>query len=91
MLNNTTVGDHRLVCDWSIARLVFILFTNLLAMAFSFGLLIAWATIRLRRYRLQNLSIDVQGQLEDIVAVQSSEVSALGDEMGEAFDIDLGI
>ena len=91
ILGNIKVGDHQLVCMWSIPKIGFIWLTNLVAIGVSLGLLIPWATVRMQRYKMEHLSVDVQGRLADIVAVQTSEVSAMGEELGEAFDIDLGI
>ncbi len=90
VLGNTTVGEHEIRCDWSIPRLVFINLTNFVAIALSLGLAIPWATIRLQRYQFENLSLDVRGDLDSIIATQSDEVSAMGEEIGEAFDIDIG-
>jgi uncharacterized membrane protein YjgN (DUF898 family) len=91
LLNATTVGEHRFQCHWDLRRLIFIQVTNLLAILLSVGLLIPWAKVRTQRYKLENLSVDVQGDLADIAAAQSEEVSALGDEIGEVFDYDFGL
>jgi uncharacterized membrane protein YjgN (DUF898 family) len=91
VLNNTTVGEHKLNCHWNIPRVMFIQTSNLVAIVLSAGLLIPWATIRLRRYQIENLSIAVTGRIDAVMAVQSEEVSAMGDELGEAFDIDIGL
>jgi len=91
VLDHITVGEHRLRCDWNIPRIVFVIFTNLLAIAVTLGLAIPWATIRLQRYQYDNLAVDVQGNLGSIIATQSEEVSAFGEEIGAAFDIDIGL
>lgn len=88
---NTAIGDHRLRCDWHVPTVMFIYMTNLLAIALTLGLAIPWATIRLQRYQYEHLSLDVRGNLDAVIAQQSDEVSALGDEIGEAFDIDIGL
>ena len=91
IIGNTSLGEHEIVCDWSIPRIVFINFTNFIAIALTLGLAIPWATIRLQRYQFENLSMDVRGDIDSIVATQSDEVSAMGEEIGEAFDIDIGL
>lgn len=91
VLNNTTVGEHKIQCHWNISRVMFIQTSNIVAIVFSAGLLIPWATIRLRRYQIENLSIAIAGRIDEIMAVQSAEVSALGDELGDVFDIDIGL
>ncbi len=89
--SNVSVGEHRIVCDWHIPRLMLIYFTNFLAVAATLGLAIPWATIRLQRYQYANLALEVHGDLDEIVATQADEVSAMGEELGEVFDIDLGL
>ena len=65
---------------------------NLIAIALSIGLLTPWATIRLQRYKLSRLSILMQeSELANVVAAEGDEVSAIGDEIGEAFDYDFGL
>ncbi len=69
---------------------MFINLTNFVAIALSLGLAIPWATIRLQRYQFEHLCLSVHGDLDSIVAGQSDEVSAMGEELGEVFDIDIG-
>lgn len=90
IIGNTHIGEHELKCEWIIPRVMFINLTNFLAIGFSLGLAIPWATIRLQRYQFENMSIDVRGGIDSIIATQSDEVSAMGEEIGEAFDIDIG-
>jgi uncharacterized membrane protein YjgN (DUF898 family) len=90
-VGNTSVGEHRFVCDWQIPRLLLIYFTNLLAIALTLGLAIPWATIRLQRYQYQNLALEVHGDIDAVIAAQADDVSAMGEEIGDAFDIDLGL
>jgi len=90
-VGNVSVGPHRIICDWNISRIMFIYFTNFVAVALTLGLAIPWATIRLQRYQYENLALQVQGDIDAIVATQADEVSAMGEEIGEVFDIDLGL
>jgi len=90
-VGNVSVGPHRIVCNWNVPRIMFIYFTNFAAVALTLGLAIPWATIRLQRYQYENLALEVHGNLDEIVATQADEVSAMGEELGDAFDIDLGL
>jgi len=65
--------------------------TNTLAMALSLGLLMPWAKIRTARYRTRMTSVVPSGDFDGFIAAQSSQQSALGEEMGEVFDLDLGM
>lgn len=91
VINSTSAGQHRLRCSWSLPQLLFVQMTNLAAMVVSLGLLIPWATIRLNRHKLTNISVEVQGDLASIAAGEAEEVSALGEEVGEVFDYDFGL
>ena len=92
IFNGATVDGKLLRCDWSIIHYVFIVMTNYIAIALSVGLLTPWATIRLQRYKLSRISILArESDLANVAAGESAEVSALGDEVGEAFDYDFGL
>jgi len=92
ILRNTRIGSNPLQCTWGLPGLSLIYLSNLFAIVLSFGLLIPWATIRLQRYKLAGLALRLgQDNLDTVVAAQTEEVSALGDEIGEAFDYDFGL
>jgi len=82
---------HELGNDWSLNRILFIYFTNFIAIVCSLGSLIPWAQMRETRYIMEHTWIDADGSLDDVVARQEQEVSALGDEIGEVFDVDMGL
>ena len=67
--------------------------TNALAILFSLGLMVPWATVRLARYRFERLELEAAAGLDDVVAAASSgaKVGAVGDEIGDVFDMPLEI
>ena len=92
ILRSTAIASNQLQCSWNLPGISLIYLTNLFAIALSFGLLIPWATIRLQRYKLAGLALTLgSDELDAVVAAQTEEVSALGDEIGEAFDYDFGL
>ena len=91
LYNSTNVSGNEFRCRWSVFHIVVIQITNLLAIVLSFGLLIPWASVRLWNYQFSHLDIEMHTDLNEVLAVQSENVSALGDEIGEAFDFDMGI
>lgn len=91
VFNGIEAGRHQLHCRWSLPGYVFLRLSNLLAILCSAGLLIPWAAVRLHRYRIEHMSAAIDGELDDVVAAEEQEVSALGEEIGEAFDFDLGL
>lgn len=90
-LHNLHVGEHRILCDFSIARLVGVYLSNLVAIFLSLGLLIPWATVRVRRFLLAHLTLQPHGDLNAMLGRNEDEVSALGEEVGEIFDFDFGL
>ena len=75
----------------SVMKLFKLMLTNTLAIIISFGLLIPWAKIRLAKYRISCLSVASIADLKAITSVEREKVGATGSEMGEVFDIDIGI
>ena len=72
-----------------VMKLMSLYFTNLLLIIVTFGFAYPWAKIRLTHYLLQ--TIHLEGALSTHVDNQRSSQSALGEELGDAFDIDLDI
>src|SRR5690606_1606341 len=91
VLGSTRIGPHQLVSNQRTRDILFLYFTNALALVFSLGLLIPWAKIRLARYRFEHLRLQASGPLQ----VGSFELGKRGGALGEAAhdlgDIDLGI
>ena len=55
----------------------------------SLGLAYPWARIRLAHYSARSTSAIIQGTLDGYVTRQQVQVSALGEELGDAFDVDV--
>ena len=96
--NHTSIGsgkpgerDHRLGCDWSMPGMLWIYATNFVAIGLSAGLLTPWAQIRILKYQLDHTWLEVAGGIDAVVAVQSQSVSSLGEEIGDVFDVDIGL
>jgi uncharacterized membrane protein YjgN (DUF898 family) len=75
----------------SARRLAGLYAVNLLAILATAGLLIPWAVVRVARYRLQSMAIEVEEPVADVAAAIVGEVTATGAEMSEMFDIDLAL
>src|SRR5262245_18334370 len=88
---NTLVGPHRVVSRLEMWPLLRIYVVNTLLIALTLGLFLPWAHVRLARYRLESLSLEVHGGLEAFVADQQAQATAAGDELGEFLDVDLGL
>ncbi len=76
------------------ARSLFVMHvTNLLLVIFTLGLAIPWVKVRLARLSTETLSITTFSDIGEYVNQRHNEQSALGDELGEAFDMpaDIGL
>ena len=90
LYNNIDIAGHKTKSELKTGYMMYLYFTNTLGMLLTFGLLMPWAKIRTARYRASVTSVDVAGDLSQFTAVQADHQSALGEEMGEMFDMDLG-
>ncbi|HTE42112.1 MAG TPA: YjgN family protein [Steroidobacteraceae bacterium] len=85
------IGLHEVNCDVSPFQLAGIYFTNTLFMVLTVGLYTPWATIRLARYHLECMRVDVAGDLNQFAQEQLEKTSATGEEIGDLFDMDFGL
>ncbi|MDH3377596.1 MAG: YjgN family protein [Gammaproteobacteria bacterium] len=72
-------------------KLFMIYLTNTIAIIVSIGLLIPWTKIRLARYRIDQLTVSSIANLETITAVERKTEGAIGSEMGDILDVDIGL
>jgi len=89
--NGTFFDKNRFVSTMRVRDMLWILFSNLVASVLSVGLLIPWASVRLARYRLDHLALNVVGDLDHYVNGQLEQTSATGEEIGDIFGVDFGI
>jgi len=75
----------------SARSLAWVSFSNLLAIIVTLGLAIPWASVRMARYVANHTQVDTSQGFSDYVSQRQSEQSSLGDQLGDAFDVDIGI
>jgi uncharacterized membrane protein YjgN (DUF898 family) len=91
LYNSSRLGPHRLDAALEIKPYLFIVATNTLAVALTLGIFHPWAKVRTTRYKTENLSLSVSGNLDSFVAREQKEVSAMGEEMADFLDFDFGL
>ena len=64
---------------------------NLLGLVLTLGLFYPWAKVRTARYAAEHISLQAGDDLDDFVAARQQDVSSLGGEMGEMFDVSVGL
>ena len=72
---------------WSLFKLNL---TNTLIVIFTLGLGYPWVAVRSARYYASRTEALAMGGLDGFVAAEGSDVTAMGEEIGDAFDLDLG-
>ena len=88
--NNTEIGPLLINSTLRGRDLGTLYLTNTMAALISLGLLIPWVKIRMAKYkasRTEFLAKDMQA----INALEQSDSSAVGEEIGEIFDLDIGL
>jgi uncharacterized membrane protein YjgN (DUF898 family) len=85
--NNTTLGAHRFDSRLRARDMIWIYFSNLVAIVCTVGLAVPWAMIRLARYRAEHFSMVTTGSIEDFLADAEGEHGATGAELVDALDV----
>ncbi len=85
----TTLGGGRFASNVRARDLFWIYLTNFIGIVLTLGLFKPFADIRLARYRLEHLALNVQGSLDEFIAGQQQAVNATGEESAEIFGLDI--
>lgn len=91
LYNSTRLGNHSFTSNMITKEYLIIFVTNSLATVFTAGFFFPVAEIRMHKYQLERLSLNAVGSLDQFVADEKHQVSALGDEAVDFFDLDIGI
>jgi uncharacterized membrane protein YjgN (DUF898 family) len=85
------IGANEVRSRLEVSGLAWIQVTNLLGLVFTLGVFYPWAKVRLARYQLEHMYVDSDGRLSEFLAAAHPESSALAEEAGDFFDVDLGM
>lgn len=85
--------DNVLKLDSTITtgRLFRFYLVNILLMIFTLGFAYPWIKVRIARIMANTTDAHMAGSLDQYVSLQQSKQSAIGDEIGEAFDVDANL
>ena len=90
VIDATKLGeDISLFSELQVLALFKIYVTNTLALIFTLGFAYPWTTIRLQKYLLE--TVTVVGDFDGYFSQVGAEKSAIGEEAGEIFDMDLDL
>ncbi len=90
-INETILQQHHFESTLSVGRMCWIYFSNAVLIMLTFGLMIPWAKVRTVNYRLSCISVCIQGNPDEFIAAESKRAEAIGEEIGDMFDMDIGL
>jgi len=89
--NNLSVGPVRFECALRARDIIWLYFSNTVGVLLTLGLATPWAVVRMARYRASKTAAIAAGPLDNYVQAESRQLSAVGEEVGEMFDIDIAL
>lgn len=92
LLWNATYGPgFKFSSTLSTKKLIGLYYGNIVAVACTAGLLIPWAVVRTLKYRLENFALVVTEEIVHEANPVFASVGATGQELGDFFNLDLGV
>ncbi len=89
---NTTLDDEiSFGSTLKAKQLAWIMMTNFLAVIATLGLAMPWAKVRVARVMLENTQVHTDAGLDQYMTQKQNESSSLGEQIGDAFDVDVGL
>lgn len=89
--NHTALEACRFHCSIETKDIAWLYFSNTLAIVFSLGLAVPWARIRLARYRASRMKLLGPADFDHFVGTAAKGERAIGAELGDVFDLDIGL
>ncbi len=87
--NHTTLDGIRIVSTLRVRELFVIGLGNAVLVLLTLGLYKPYADIRMARYRIGCIALQVDADIDAFMAERQQEVAATGEEIAEMFDIDI--
>lgn len=91
VINETILQQHHFESTLSVGKMCWIYFSNAVLIMLTFGLMIPWAKVRAVNYRISCITVYVQGNPDEFIAAESRRAEAIGEEIGDMFDMDIGL
>lgn len=87
----SALGENRFESTLRARDIIWIYFSNGIAIVLSLGMLVPWAMVRLARYRAAHFAVVAASDLDSFVAEAEREEGAAGYELVDALDFDMDI
>ena len=90
--NNTTLDDEiSFASTLKVKQFAWVMITNFLAVIATLGLAMPWAKVRVARVMLENTQVHAAAGFDQYMTQKQNESSSLGEQIGDAFDVDVGL
>jgi len=87
LLDNTIAFESTLKAR----SFAWVMLSNILLILFTLGLAFPWAKVRMARLMLENTLVNTEQGFDTYISAQQEEQSSLGEQIGDAFDVDVGV
>jgi len=92
IFENTTLDEKiKFASTLKAKSLIWVMITNLFAIIFTLGLASPWAKVRMTRLIAENTLVDTEDGFDAYMTQKQKEESSLGEQIGDAFDVDVGL
>jgi uncharacterized membrane protein YjgN (DUF898 family) len=89
--NHLSVGPMRFESVLRARDLIWLYFSNLVAVVLTVGLATPWAAVRSMRYRVSKTTAITSDPLDGFAQAEAQRVNVAGEEMADFFDIDIAL
>ena len=89
--NHLSIGPVRFESALRARDLIWLYFSNFVAVALTIGLATPWAAVRAMRYRASKMTGIASGPLDGFAQAEAQQVSVAGEEVADLFDIDIAL
>ena len=91
LFNTSSLSHHRFEAGLKTGAYMMLVLTNSLGVAVTLGLFFPFAKVRTVQYKLRHITLLASGNLAGFIDDEEQQVSAIGEEVGDFFDMDFGL
>ena len=89
--NSQLDSDVKFLSRLSVGTYAWVVLSNFILVIITLGFAFPWAKVRVARVVLENTYIETPQGFDNYITQKQEESSSLGDQIGEVFDMDVGI
>jgi len=89
---NTNLDEKiNFISTLKVFPLAWVLISNFIIIIFTFGFGTPWAKVRVARLMLKNTHVKAENGFDEYISKEQSNISSLGEQIGDVFNVDVGI